>query len=527
MFILHVGAAKLVNPEGECAMNETLGEVRPRDEHDRVLLTHVRPPDWVNPVPRGRYNLVVIGAGTAGLVTAAGAAGLGAKVALVERHLMGGDCLNVGCVPSKALIRCARAAAEARAAREFGVRVGGPVEVDFAAVMERMRRLRAAISPHDSASRFRELGVDVFLGEARFSGRETVEVGGRTLSFARACIATGTRAAEPAIPGLAEAGYLTNETVFSLTELPRRLAVVGGGPIGCELAQTFARFGSRVVQIEKAGRVLGRDDPEAAAIVQRSLERDGVELLLQSQATEVRASGAEKRLIVRGPEQRERELVVDEILVAVGRTPNVEGLGLETSGVEFDRKSGVQVNEFLQTTNPQVYAAGDVCSRYKFTHVADAHARIVIQNALFFGRKRASALTVPWCTYTEPELAHVGLSDGEAEELGVRVETIRVALSDVDRALLDGEEQGLLKVHVKKGTDRIVGGTLVARHAGEMISELTLAMTAGVGLKKLAQVIHPYPTQAEALRKAADAYNRGRLTPGLRRLLESFLKWRR
>jgi pyruvate/2-oxoglutarate dehydrogenase complex dihydrolipoamide dehydrogenase (E3) component len=500
--------------------------VHPLDGYNCALLANVRPDGWTNPRPHGRYNLVVVGAGTAGLVTAAGAAALGARVALVERHLLGGDCLNYGCVPSKALIRCARAAAEARDAAKFGVRVPGPVEVDFAAVMERMRRLRAQISPHDSATRFRDLGVEVFIGQARFTGRDTIEVDGQTLQFARACIATGTRPAEPPIAGLKEAGYLTNETLFSLTDLPRRLAIVGGGPIGCEMAQAFARFGSRVYQIEKSGRVLSRDDPEAAAIVQRSLQDDGVEFLFESQVAKIRAAGTEKRLVVRGGDQRECEIVVDEILLAIGRAPNVEGLGLDTAGIEFDSKS-VIVNDFLQTTNPDVYAAGDICSQFKFTHMADALARIVIQNSLFFGRKRASALTVPWSTYTDPELAHVGLSEREAQERGIRIETIRIELAEVDRAVLDGEEGGLLKLHVKKGTDRIVGATLAAWHAGEMISEITLAMTAHVGLRKIAQVVHPYPTQAEAIRKAADTYNRRRLTPGVRKLFESVLRWRR
>lgn len=502
-----------------------LPQVQPFDEHNQALLENVHPPQWVNPVPQGRYNLVVIGAGTAGLVTAAGAAGLGAKVALIERQLLGGDCLNVGCVPSKALIRCARAAAEVRAAHHYGVRVPKEIEVDFPAVMRRMRRLRAQISPHDSAERFRRLGVDVFLGHARFTGSDTIEVAGQTLRFSRACIATGARPSVPSIPGLAEAGYVTNETLFSLTSLPKRLAILGAGPIGCEMAQTFARFGSQVFLLIQPGhRLLSRDDAEAADIVQRQLQRDGVRFVVGS-LMEMRR-GAEGELLRIQTVGSRRDLAVDEILVSTGRAPNIEHLGLEAAGVAFDAR-GVRVNDFLQTTNPRIYAAGDVCSPYKFTHAADAMARIVIQNALFFGRGRVSALTVPWCTYTDPELAHVGLSSEEAEKRGIRIETIRVPLSDVDRAVLDGETDGLLKIHLRAGMDRILGATLVARHAGEMISELTLAMVAGKGLRTLARTIHPYPTQAEIIRKAADAYNRGRLTPRVKRLLDWILAWRR
>ncbi|HWP66865.1 MAG TPA: mercuric reductase [Candidatus Limnocylindria bacterium] len=498
--------------------------VLPDDEHNRALVGHVHPPRWVNPEPSGRYNLVVVGGGTAGLVSAAGAAGLGAKVALVERHLLGGDCLNVGCVPSKALIAAARAAADARAAGAFGVRVGA-VEVDFPAVMERMRRLRAEIAPHDGAERFTKLGIDVFLGEGRFTSPTTVEVDGRRLEFARAVVATGGRAAPLPIPGLNEAGYLTNETVFSLTELPRRLAVIGAGPIGCEMAQTFRRFGSEVTLLEAEPHVLPREDADAAAIVERRLRNDGVQLVLCGHVTRVERRG---RMVAIHCEAGSRHDVLecDAILLGVGRVPNVEGLGLEAAGIAYDRQ-GITVNDYLQTTNPRVYAAGDVASRHKFTHTADALARIVIQNALFFGRKKASALTVPWCTYTSPEIAHVGLYEHEAVAQGQAVETITIPMAEVDRAALENDGEGFLRVHLKKGTDRILGATLVASRAGDMISELTVAMAAGRGLRTIGAAIHPYPTQAEIMKKAADAYNRTRLTPRVRRLFERLLAVRR
>lgn len=500
-----------------------LPQLQPYDMHNRVLLENVRPPDWVNPEPSGRYNLIVIGAGTAGLVTAAGAAGLGARVALIERALMGGDCLNVGCVPSKALIRCARAFAEVRDTGRFGVRVPEGAAVDFPAVMERMRKLRAGISPNDSAKRFRKLGVDLFLGEAGFTGRDTVEVAGKTLRFAKACIATGARAVTLPIPGLAEAGYLTNETLFSLTELPKRLAVIGAGPIGCEMAQTFARFGSKVTLLEVGPHILGREDRDAAARVEQALGRDGVEVRCSVKIVKVSTDGSQKLIELEGNET----VSVDQILIGVGRAPNVDGLGLERAGVEFDTKQGVKVNDRLQTTNRSIYAAGDICSAYKFTHTADFAARIVIQNALFFGRAKASALTVPWCTYTDPEIAHVGMYAHDAEKKGIAVDTITVELSDVDRAILEGADDGFLKIHVKRGSDRILGATLVASHAGEMISEVTLAMVNRIGLGAFGKTIHPYPTQAEVFRKAGDAYNRTRLTPKVKTLFKTILRWRR
>jgi pyruvate/2-oxoglutarate dehydrogenase complex dihydrolipoamide dehydrogenase (E3) component len=498
----------------------------PFDEHNRRLQANTHPSDWVNPEPSGRYNLVVIGAGTAGLVTAAGAAGLGAKVALIEKHLTGGDCLNVGCVPSKALIRCARAAAEVRGAGEYGITIEGSVAVDFPAIMERMRRLRAGISPNDSVRRFTELGIDVFLGEGRFTGSDTIEVAGKNLRFARAVIATGARAIAPSIKGLTEAGYLTNETVFSLTKLPPRLAVIGGGPIGCELAQAFARFGSTVTLVQSGEHILPREDSDAARRVQAAMVRDGITIMCGGETAEVQRQGNEKMIRLECAGQK-HALTVDAILVGVGRAPNVEGLNLETVSVKYDTRAGVTVNEYLQTTNPRIYAAGDICSKYKFTHAADAMARIVIQNALFFGRSKASALTIPWCTYTDPESAHVGMYEKDAREAGIEVQTFTVELADVDRAILDGEQDGFLKVHVKKGTDRILGATLVARHAGEMISEITLAMVAGAGLGTIGKTIHPYPTQAEVIKKVADQYNRTRLTPFVKALFRKVLAWRR
>ena len=500
--------------------------VTPLDAHNQTLLANVHPSDWKNPAPASRYNLVVIGAGTAGLVTAAGAAGLGAKVALVERHLMGGDCLNVGCVPSKCLLRSARAAADARDGERFGVRVPPGVEVDFPAVMERLRKLRAGISKHDSAKRFTELGVDVFIGAASFSGPDTVEVGGQTLRFKRAVIASGARAVQPEIPGLADAGHLTNETVFNLTQRPRRLAVIGGGPIGCELAQAFQRLGAQVTLLHKHAQLLDREDGDAATIVQGAFVREGIQLVLNAKLTRVEKRDGAK-VIYYEANGTSGSVIVDEILVGAGRAPNVEGLNLESVGVQYDRRDGVKVSDQLQTTNPRIYAAGDVCMKWKFTHAADFAARIVIQNALFFGRKKLSALTMPWATYTDPEIAHVGLYERDAQERGLALDTYMKEFKSVDRAIAEGEEEGFVKIHTLRGTDKILGATIVARHAGEMISEISVAMAAGLGLGRLASVIHPYPTQAEAIRHCGDAYNRTRLTPTVKRIFQRWLTWTR
>jgi pyruvate/2-oxoglutarate dehydrogenase complex dihydrolipoamide dehydrogenase (E3) component len=498
--------------------------VSPMDDYNQELLSQVHPLDWVNPQPAERYDLVVLGAGTAGLVVAAGAAGLGLglKVALIEKHLMGGDCLNVGCVPSKCIIRSSRVVAEMQRADIFGIHSPANIEVDFPAVMERMRRLRAGISHHDSAKRFQSLGVDTFLGTARFSSSNTVEVGDKTLRFKKAVIATGARATQPSIQGIEQAGYLTNETVFSLTERPQRLAVIGGGPIGCELAQAFRRLGCEAILFHRGSHILNKEDADAAEIVQNAFIQAGIRLVLGCQVERVEKTPEGKTLYFTCDGIPE-SVTVDEILVGVGRAPNVEGLNLDAVGVEYDEKHGVKVNDYLQTTNPQIYAAGDICMNWKFTHAADAAARIVIKNTLFspfgVGRSKLSSLVIPWVTYTDPEIAHVGLYEREAEEKGIAVNTIKIPLSDVDRAIADGEEEGFVKIHHKQKSDEILGATIVACHAGEMISEVTTAIVNKVGLNGLSNVIHPYPTQAEGIKKAADAYRRTLLTLNTKRLL--------
>jgi pyruvate/2-oxoglutarate dehydrogenase complex dihydrolipoamide dehydrogenase (E3) component len=506
-----------------------LPTLEPLDVHNRTLVHNVHPADWVNPLPRGRYNLVVIGAGTAGLISAALAAGLGARVALIERHFLGGDCLNVGCVPSKAVIRASRMVAEARrASQELGLRLADGATPDFGAAMERMRRIRAQISHEDAALRYRdELGVEVFLGDAQLASADSVVVAGQTLRFAKAIIATGARAIALCIEGLAAAGYLTNENVFNLTERPRRLGVIGAGPIGCELSQAFRRLGCEVTVIHADAHILPREDPDAAQLLQQRFESEGVRIVNSAAIEKVERRGAEKVLRVVLPAGVTEEIAVDEILLGVGRAPNVEGLGLEAAGVAFDARRGVQVNDYLQTTNWRIYAAGDICMDWKFTHAADAAAKIAVTNALFLRSQKLSSLVMPWCTYTDPEVAHVGLYERDAQAAGIEIETFMVPLRDVNRAVADGEEDGFVKVHVEKGSDRIVGGTIVAAHAGELLSELTLAIVGKLGLRTILKTIHPYPTQAEAIKRVAGLYMRQKATPRVKRWLARYMALRR
>ena len=490
---------------------------------DLELRKNARPADWCNPPPRERYHLLIIGAGPAGLVAARGAAALGANVALIERGMLGGDCLNHGCVPSKALIRSARLYADMRNAENFGVSGPRDIEVDFAMAMQRMRRIRTRISRLDSAARLASEGIDVFFGTARFTSGDTVDVDSTQLRFKKAMIATGSRPSLPSIPGLNDAGYLTNETVFDLTELPKRLMVIGGGPLGCELAQAFSRFGAHVVIVHDEPLFLPKEERDAAQMVSDALARDGIEVHLNTLAVDVRIEDG-KKVVKTLSDGNSATFTVDQILTGIGRAPAVDSLGLAAAGIDFDAENGIHVDDFLRTSNPRIYAAGDVCLEHKFTDTADASARIVVRNALFMGRQRVSKLVIPWCTYTDPEIAHVGMYVKQARERGIPVKTFTVPMHTVDRAIADGEEDGFVKIHVRDGTDKILGATIVARHAGDMINGITLAMVSGIGLSTIARTIHTYPTQAEAIKKAADAYMRTRLTPWIARLLRWWVR---
>lgn len=498
--------------------------ISPMDEYNQELLANVHPPDWANPNPADIYDLVVIGAGTAGLVTAKGAAGLdiGLKVAMIEKNLMGGDCLNVGCVPSKCLIRSSRVVADMKESLPYGIQSPENIKVDFSAVMERMRQVRTKISPVDSAIAAKKAGVDVFFGEASFASENTITVNGQTLKFKKAVIAAGARAVRPKIEGIEEVGYLTNENVFSLSELPRRLAVIGGGPIGCELAQAFHRLGSEVILFHKSSHLLNKEDPDAAEVVQQTFVKEGIQLILNCKLQGIKQS-SEGKVISFYSGNGQESILVDEILAGAGRQPNVESLNLEVVGVEYNPRKGVKVNDNLQTTNPRIYGAGDICMNWKFTHAADAAARIVIKNTLFspfgIGKSKLSDLTMPWVTFTDPEIAHVGMYEEEAQAKGIDCNTIKIDFDDVDRALADGETDGFLKILHKKNSDEILGATIVARHGGEMISEITTAIIGGMGLSKISTVIHPYPTQANVIKQAADTYRRTLLTERTKKLL--------
>jgi pyruvate/2-oxoglutarate dehydrogenase complex dihydrolipoamide dehydrogenase (E3) component len=470
------------------------------------------------------FNVVVIGAGTAGLVTAAGTAGLGGRVALIERNKMGGDCLNFGCVPSKALISSARLIQQIRDAEKWGLDRQEPQFV-FERIFNRMRARRAKIAPNDSQERFESLGVDVFRGEGRFISPHEVEVDGHKLRATNFVIATGSRAAIPNIQGIDAVAYFTNETIFDeLEQKPESMIMLGGGPIGCELAQAFCRLGVRVTIVQRRDQLLPREDRDVADLVESRLISEGVRVIKNTDARSATRNGDGTIVLQlshrQSADQTETRVVADVLLIAVGRTPNFRRLGLKAAGVEFG-EGGVRVNEFLQTSQPHIYAVGDVIGPFQFTHMADAQARVVVRNILIpfqFLRQKMNYSVVPWCTYTDPEVAHVGLSEKEAQENGTAYDLFRVNLSDVDRAVVEDEDVGFAKILTATGSDKIVGATIVGPHAGDLLHELVLAMSAEIGLGKIASTIHAYPTLAELARKAGDKYNKTRLTPRAKKI---------
>ncbi|MFN9804803.1 MAG: FAD-dependent oxidoreductase [Betaproteobacteria bacterium] len=481
------------------------------------------------------FNLVVIGAGAAGLVSSYIAAATRARVALVERHRMGGDCLNTGCVPSKALLRSARLMAQISRADEFGLRdaVGRP---DFAAIMARVRRVIETIEPHDSVERYTGLGVDCIAGEAKITSPWTVEVqtadGPRTLTTRAIVIAAGARPFVPPIPGLDRAGYLTSDTLWTLTDLPRRLVVLGGGPIGCELSQAFARLGSAVTIVEMLPRLMAREDVDVSEAVQQRFTREGIRVLTGHRAREfvieAGVDGDEKLLIAEHNGQTVR-IAFDQVLVAVGRVANTQGYGLETLGIGTTPQKTVQTDDYLQTIYPNITACGDVAGPYQFTHTAAHQAWYAAVNALFGGLRRFKAdyRVIPWATFTEPEVARVGINEQEARERGIAHQVTRYGIDDLDRAIADGEAHGFVKVLTAPGSDRILGVTIVGEHAGELIAEFVLAMKHGIGLNRILGTIHVYPTLAEAGKYAAGQWKRGTVTRGQWAVLTAFQAWRR
>lgn len=479
---------------------------------------------WPKPARFDR-NLVVIGAGSAGLVSAYIASAVKAKVTLIEKHKMGGDCLNYGCVPSKALIRSARILSQYRRAKEFGFQEA-QVKFDFAEVMERVQDVIRAVEPHDSVARYEGLGVEVIQGEARITSPYTVEVNGQTLNTRNIIIATGARPFVPPIPGIETVGYLTSDTLWDLRELPQRLVVLGGGPIGSELTQAFARFGSQVTQVEMADRIMGREDPEVSEMVMERFRAEGVQVLTGHTAKAFQVEDGEKILVAEHQGQ-EVKIPFDQVLVAVGRAANLTGYGLEELDIPTGRT--ILVNEYLQTLYPNIYAVGDVAGPYQFTHVSAHQAWFAAVNALFgmFRKFKADYSVIPWATFTDPEVARVGLNETEAKEQGIPYEVTVYGIDDLDRAIAEQEAHGIVKVLTVPGKDRILGVTIVGEHAGDIIAEYVAAMRHGLGMNKILSTIHIYPTLSEANKYAAGLWKQAHKPERILSWVERFHAWMR
>ncbi|WP_300458025.1 bifunctional TVP38/TMEM64 family protein/FAD-dependent oxidoreductase [Desulfobacula sp.] len=454
------------------------------------------------------YNLVVIGAGSAGLVASYIAAAVNAKVALIEAHRMGGDCLNTGCIPSKALLASAKLLAHAKRAKDYGLDTA-EITFDFAAVMERIQSIIKKVAPHDSIDRYTELGVECIQGRATIASPFEVCVGDRTLTTKNIIVATGATPMVPDLPGLEKISYLTSDTIWDIRTLPKNLVVLGAGPIGCELAQGFARLGSKVTLVQRGSRIMKKEDPDAAQIVLNRFQAEGIEVLLTHAAKSVDVVGEEKQLICEH-QGKEVRIKFDEILIALGRVPNVKGFGLEELGVDISRNQQIETNEFLQTNYPNIYCSGDVHGRYQFTHTAAHESWYASVNALFGRLKKFSVDydTIPWATYTDPEVARVGINETEATLAGMDYEMVKYGIDDLDRAIADSEDHGFVKVLTVPGKDKILGVTIVGHHAADVISEFVLAMKHGIGLNKILGTIHIYPTMAEANKYAAGVWKR-------------------
>jgi len=468
-------------------------------------MRRVRPPEWQNPDPQTLYDLVIVGGGPAGLAAAEVARRQGRNVALIERHRLGGNSLNSGSIPSKSIIRAARVLVSVRDEEQFGVAASDKPLADFAAVMARMRGIRTRIAEYHSAERLRTRGIDVFFGDARFGEPSVLFAGEAPLRFKKAIIATGARPRPSDIPGLEQVGYLTSDSIFELTELPKRLAIIGGGPLGCELAQAFCRLGSQVTIVQNLPKFLPNEERDAADLLSRSMSRDGVETRLNTQVVGARMQGAAKLLDTLNDDAK-CSIAVDEIVLSIGRTANVEDLGLAAAGVSFDAVRGIGVDDFMCTTNADVYAAGDVCNLHRFTHVAEATARLAVHNAFGARVRHQSRLMIPWCTYCDPEIAHIGMHPREAREQSIPVKSFTIMMQDVDRAITDGLDDGFVKIYVREGTDQILGATIVASRASELINEMSVIMGAGIGMRRLATIPHTYPAQSDAIRLAAMAF---------------------
>jgi pyruvate/2-oxoglutarate dehydrogenase complex dihydrolipoamide dehydrogenase (E3) component len=502
------------------SLKRIAARLQARKEGRRRLAGYPRP-------SRFDRNLVVIGAGAGGLVSAYIAAAVRAKVTLIEKHQMGGDCLNTGCVPSKALIRSAKFLSHVARARELGMD-SAQADFDFGRVMERVQRVIRTVEPHDSIERYTQLGVECIQGEAHIHSPYEVEVNGRRLTTRSMVIATGARPSIPPIPGIEEVGYLTSDTVWELRQRPQRLLVFGGGPIGCELAQAFARLGCRVTQVVRSGRIMKREDPEFSEAVAQCFSDEGIELLLNHKAREFRIENGEKTLLCehQGDEVR---IPFDQLLIAAGRKANTHGFGLQALEIPTNPNGTIRVNEYLQTSLPNIYACGDVAGPYQFTHTAAHQAWYASVNALLGSLRlfRADYSVIPWCTFTDPEVARVGLNEQEAEAQGIPYEVTRYGMDDLDRAIADEEAHGQIKVLTPPGKDRILGVTIMGEHAGDLLAEYVLAMRHGLGLNKILGTIHVYPTLAEANKYAAGEWKKAHTPERLLKWVERYHRWMR
>lgn len=472
---------------------------------DERFLRRVRPADWRNPTPHACYDFIVLGAGPAGLGAARAARARHHTVAIVECDRIGGNSLNEGSIPSKSLIRTGRAFEALVNSPQFGGPDGTEPTADLRVAMRRVRSIRSRIAEYSSVERLSGEGIDVFFGAAEFSGPRSVRLGSQELRFAKALIATGARPYTCAIPGLEEVGYLTSSTIFDIETLPRRLGIIGGGPLGCEMAQAFAHMGSHVTILQSGPKFLPREERDAAEILSLALSRSGVDTRLNTQVTRTRWENGEKWIDADFMGSK-YTVAVDEILLSAGRAANTQGLNLETAGVGCEPDGRIQVNDRFRTANPDVYAAGDVCMEHKFTNIAEASGRMAAVNALDGAEHRMSGMIVPWCTYCDPEIAHVGMNIWDAKLLSLKVKTFTVMMQDVDRAITDGRDDGFVKIHVREGTDEILGATIVASRASEMINEVAVIMHAKLGLRQVADILHTYPAQSDAIRLAARAF---------------------
>lgn len=488
-------------------MTDAPSPQKAKPDDAKLYAKRVRPSIWQNPSAEGIYDFAVLGAGPAGIAAAEAASRAGVRVALIERDRIGGNSLNAGSIPSKAIVKSAGVYAAMHKAEEFGAPMPSEPPLDFEKVMERMRRIRTRVSEHHSIEKLSALGIHVFFGAARFESKNTLRIGDAQLRFRKALVATGARPRESEIPGLSQIGHQTSATIFDLERLPKRLAVIGGGPLGCEMAQAFCRLGSRVTIVQNDPKFLPREERDAAEILSRAMARDGVEIRLNTTVVGARAAKGVKILQTVNNDVK-HEIETDEILLSIGRRSNVEGIGLESASIALDCNGGIKVDDFMCTTNPDVYGAGDVCMDLKFTNAARASALIAVRNALLEGHERRSRLIIPWCTYCDPEIAHIGMHVWEACQESISIKSYTVMMHSVDRAITETSDAGFVKIHVAEGTDRILGATIVASRASELINEMSVVMSARIGMTDLANTVHTYPAESGAILLSALAYIR-------------------